>query len=66
MKNKYHFLDPAEQHNLTQQECELIAFFRAFPEAKRHLLLELLFSVALRDKRLAKMTARRKVLGDSK
>jgi len=60
MKAKHDFLDPTQQHTLTEQECELLTFFRAFTKTQRQIIMEMLFSFALSDKRLLNMAKKRK------
>jgi hypothetical protein len=51
MKSKHDFLDPTQPHILTEQECELVTFFRAFTKTQRQALIRVIFTVALNDKR---------------
>lgn len=49
------FLDFTQQHTLTEQECELITFFRAFTNTQRKAIMQAVFSAALGDKRLLRL-----------
>ncbi len=49
MAKKGDFLDPTQQHNLTEQECELIAFFRVLSKSKQEAVFKALFTVVLDD-----------------
>ena len=60
MKDKHDFLDPMVQHTLTEQECELLTFFRLFTKTQRQALVRVLFTIALDDKRLSRMAEKRK------
>ena len=50
MPRKNDFLDPEQPHILTEQECELIAFFRVLSKTKRQVVVQALFSLLLKDK----------------
>ena len=52
------FLDPTVQHTLSEQECELIAFFRTLSKPKRQMVLQALFHVLLAEE--TKKAERRK------
>lgn len=39
------FLDPSQMHLLTEQECELITFYRSMSKTKQQTFLHLLFSM---------------------
>lgn len=45
MSKKHDFLDPAQQHTLSEQECELITFFRTLSPTKRQVVVQTLFTV---------------------
>lgn len=47
MSKKCDFLDPAQQHALTEQECELISFFRTLSPTKRQIVVQSLFTILL-------------------
>ena len=47
MSKKNEFLDFTQQHVLTEQECELISFFRTLSKTKRQAVMQALFSVLL-------------------
>jgi len=38
------FLDPSKQHTLTEQECELITFYRSMSPAKQKVIIQTLFA----------------------
>lgn len=61
MKNhKYDFLDPAEQHTLNTQECEMVSYFRFFTKSQKQTLMQLVFTVALNDSRITRIAEKRK------
>ena len=47
MAKKGDFLDPTQQHTLTEQECELIAFFRTLSKTKQDVVFKALFAVVM-------------------
>jgi len=51
MKNNKHFLDPDEQHTLTEQECELISFLRIMNSGQRKRVLALALEIVLNEKK---------------
>ena len=51
MSKKHDFLDPDQQHTLTEQECELISFFRFFNKTQRDALYKVVFTMAVNDKK---------------
>lgn len=51
MSKKDNFLDPDKQHTLTEQECELISFYRFFTKAQKATLFKFAFTMAMEDKR---------------
>lgn len=51
MAKKGDFLDPTQQHTLTEQECELVAFFRALSKTKRDAVMKTLFTILLESKK---------------
>ena len=46
------FLDPAHTHKLSEQECELIAYFRTLKKGQRESVMKALFAVLMRDEGL--------------
>ena len=46
---RVNFLDPSAPHTLSEQECELITFFRSFSKSKRELIFQMLFAMAMED-----------------
>jgi hypothetical protein len=47
MKNNQNFLDPSRQHTLSEQECELISFFRTLSSIQRQEIFKAVFSIAI-------------------
>lgn len=45
MSKKHDFLDPEQQHTLSEQECELITFFRTLSPTRRQVVVQALFTV---------------------
>ena len=60
MDNKHDFLDFTQRHKLTELECELVTFFRAFTQPQKREIMQMLFSMAINDERLAKIAKKRK------
>jgi len=38
------FLDPLKQHRLTEQECELITFYRSMSPTKQKVIIQAMFA----------------------
>ena len=47
MSKKHEFLDFTKQHTLTEQECELITFFRNLSKTRQQAVMQALFSLLL-------------------
>ena len=60
MGNKHNFLDFTHLHLLTELECELVTFFRAFAQPQKQEIMQMLFSMAMNDEKLAKIVKKRK------
>jgi len=63
MDDKFDFLNPEHEHILTEQECELLTLFRAFTKFQRKSILNVIYSFAFQDKRLARIASKRKLEG---
>lgn len=53
MAKKNEFLDPSEKHTLTEQECNLISFYRIFSKTKKDILFRQFYELAMIDKKTA-------------
>ncbi len=38
------FLDPSKHHTLTEQECELVTFYRSMSPTKQKVIIQALFA----------------------
>ena len=54
MSKKHDFLDPTEQHTLSEQECEIITFYRYFNKTQRNIIYKLLFEMAFKSTKTIK------------
>jgi len=57
MYNKGDFLNPDEQHKLTQQECDLISIYRVLNESQKESIFRTLFMYAMHFVELDEITA---------
>lgn len=51
-KRDQEFLDPNQQHTLTEQECELVGMFRIMRPVQRQAVVKLIFDALVDDARL--------------
>lgn len=43
------FLDPSKQHTLTEQECELVTFYRSMSPTKQKAIIQALFAALSKE-----------------